>query len=82
MMMDPYFRFPGAAFRILPEVTLFGDTAGLTIRMGAHLLSKGYRYYYNRLFFQTSFRTFLMLFFSDGQGLSPVRALYQGQWFP
>jgi len=37
--MDPYFRFPGAAFRILPEVTLFGDTAGLTIRMGAHLLS-------------------------------------------
>jgi hypothetical protein len=39
MLMDPYFRFPGAAFRILPEVTLFGDTAGLTIRMGSHLLS-------------------------------------------
>ncbi len=81
MRMDLYFRFPGAAFRILPEFTLFGDTAGLTMRMGVHLLSNECLYY-NRLFFQTSFSTFLMLFFSDGHGLSPVRALYQGQWFP
>lgn len=33
MQSTDYFRFPGAAFRILPEFTFAGATAGLTMRI-------------------------------------------------